>query len=933
MKMKRILLVTFLLLAVLTIGAASAEDNNATSDDLQVADDGDDVVELSGYDEDEHSIDVYYDDEIDLEDDEESVADICLPYNTQKGSFRVYNGNNQVARLDIDFDDDHWDNDDEENILNGYLCVGDLTLSKIHDGDNLTFKFFEFKSGSYVEDVRFTVVYGVSITGSTMVLNELDPENEAEIQINNIDLSKPDENFTYVFVTKKEGTFIITVSAEDEDVVFKEDLNTTGRKYVKYHDNEYDIDYYQFGFSLTDINNYISQNIPSANSLIDLVNVSSDVDIYFEVYEDEDNEDSDIASEERIVTIENGKILFGEELVDVDYGKLDVVMREGWQKDEIIEFTVKGDTSGKIIIYLNDNETPAFEKKLSDYEPEDYDPDEDEEFDFTVTVGDLKISQVGQYLLRVLVNDEQGSPLYRYDEEDPEILTLYVPQIAEGENATIDITPVPMSFDGEDETVITIIATDDGDDNVTVYVDGNDAPLIFKLAGLSLDDDENYIITSKKLNLGVGKHTLNVICKGTSLVGNVNVTSDLVIDLAEDIVYTNMANNAFVFISLEEKDIIGSSDIIGLLNVTITDSEGNVISTLHKDIEDGMNAIEEFESYVIYAKEMDVDLNGTYTVSVIYYNGNKGIIQIEGNVTFKELGGDDYGLTINDAIVDDNIITFDDIPFEDYNILVEIDGNRSVTFNKSSLNERIEQGNKLYSIKQDQLNLTDGPHLIKVSIENDLEIIELANVNVTVDLKENADPALTVSVANIEVGNAATVLITTNSSFTGNVKVQVANKTYDVNVTNGQGNVSVTGLDVGEYIATATFEADAFFNASVKTAAFNVTAKPVTPAKEDTKPVAKKTKVKLTLKKVKVKRSAKKLVLTATLKINGKAAKKKKITFKFKGKKYKAKTNKKGVAKVTIKKKVLKKLKKGKKVKIQASYGKTVKKYTVKVRK
>jgi len=91
--------------------------------------------------------------------------------------------------------------------------------------------------------------------------------------------------------------------------------------------------------------------------------------------------------------------------------------------------------------------------------------------------------------------------------------------------------------------------------------------------------------------------------------------------------------------------------------------------------------------------------------------------------------------------------------------------------------------------------------------------------------------------------------------------------------------------------------------------------------------------VKLSLKKVKVKKSAKKLVLSATLKINKKVAKSKKLTFKFNGKTYKAKTNAKGIAKVTIKKSVLKKLKVGKKVKYQVSYiGKTVKK-TVKVKR
>ena len=90
----------------------------------------------------------------------------------------------------------------------------------------------------------------------------------------------------------------------------------------------------------------------------------------------------------------------------------------------------------------------------------------------------------------------------------------------------------------------------------------------------------------------------------------------------------------------------------------------------------------------------------------------------------------------------------------------------------------------------------------------------------------------------------------------------------------------------------------------------------------------------VSLKKVAVKKSAKKLVLTATLsKVNKKYLKNKKITFKFNGKTYKAKSNSKGVAKVTVKSSVLKKLKVGKKVTYQATYLKDTVKYTVKVKK
>ena len=77
---------------------------------------------------------------------------------------------------------------------------------------------------------------------------------------------------------------------------------------------------------------------------------------------------------------------------------------------------------------------------------------------------------------------------------------------------------------------------------------------------------------------------------------------------------------------------------------------------------------------------------------------------------------------------------------------------------------------------------------------------------------------------------------------------------------------------------------------------------------------------KLVKKTVSVKKG-KKLVLQAKLKwSNGKAIKGKVIKIKFKGKTYKAKTNSKGIAKVTIKTKITKKLKKGKKYAYSATY-------------
>ena len=93
-----------------------------------------------------------------------------------------------------------------------------------------------------------------------------------------------------------------------------------------------------------------------------------------------------------------------------------------------------------------------------------------------------------------------------------------------------------------------------------------------------------------------------------------------------------------------------------------------------------------------------------------------------------------------------------------------------------------------------------------------------------------------------------------------------------------------------------------------------------------------KVKQSLKLAKVNVRKSAKKLVIKATLK-GKKPLKGKKLTFKFNGKKYNAKTNKKGIAKITIKSSVLKKLKVGKKLKYQVTYLKNTVKRTVKVKR
>lgn len=121
------------------------------------------------------------------------------------------------------------------------------------------------------------------------------------------------------------------------------------------------------------------------------------------------------------------------------------------------------------------------------------------------------------------------------------------------------------------------------------------------------------------------------------------------------------------------------------------------------------------------------------------------------------------------------------------------------------------------------------------------------------------------------------------------------------------------GLKVGKHTVRVRFESEEFHFSKT----FDV--------------VVKKSNISLTLEKVNVKKSASKLKITANLKIKGKAAKYKEVTFKFNKKTFKVKTNKKGIATVTIAKKHFKNLKVGKKVSYLVSYGKVITLKTAKV--
>lgn len=304
--------------------------------------------------------------------------------------------------------------------------------------------------------------------------------------------------------------------------------------------------------------------------------------------------------------------------------------------------------------------------------------------------------------------------------------------------------------------------------------------------------------------------------------------------------------------------------------------------------------------------------------SVIANNTIKGNIEIPTTVTNVTLADNDVtgSITLDGSfnnLTNNRIITNDEY---------------AVSSNKLGKNNTLE-GNYLVAngkVGNDAVSLRDPSNVIasagvatKVEVSVPGEVTVNKTVQVTIKLTDaNGNP------------------------LDGQVTVSSALGSETVNITKGTGVYQYTPKAIGEDTISVKFAGNDTFYLSSNSSNVNVIAEKAPAQQNETKTPTKtptKTVVSLSFVKApkKVSKKAKKLIISAKLKVNGKLAKGKKLTFKFKGKTFKVKTNKKGVAKLTIKSKVLKKLlkkvKAGKKVKYQVSYGKKTVKKTLKVKK
>ena len=190
------MLVTFLLLAVLTIGAVSAADDVA-SDDLAVSDDGDSIEspaddadvlsdgEQDALGDEEHYIGVNEDDIIIDENDPDydenaAVAWIILPNDTTEGRFVICDGDEEIFGVDVNKSGNNGWHIDEGGNLKCHALISQLDLRDVEDEDEITFNFID---NERYEIEGYAVTMGIRVTDTTISFYELDDDEEDDIYV------------------------------------------------------------------------------------------------------------------------------------------------------------------------------------------------------------------------------------------------------------------------------------------------------------------------------------------------------------------------------------------------------------------------------------------------------------------------------------------------------------------------------------------------------------------------------------------------------------------------------------------------------------------------------------------------------------------------------------------------------------------------------
>ena len=392
-----------------------------------------------------------------------------------------------------------------------------------------------------------------------------------------------------------------------------------------------------------------------------------------------------------------------------------------------------------------------------------------------------------------------------------------------------------------------------------------------------------------------GKHTLTAVYEGTTIYKSSNQTTTFIVSEESNV------EPEIIIPPLDEPSTDGSvtislpSDAIGTVTLTIG----------------GKDYVFDVVNGVANVKLPELG-DGNYNYTITYSGDNKySSFSTNGNMKINNTKPEDTKPT------PEIIIPPLDEPSSDGSVTIilpnDATGKVTLSINGKSYNYLVENGVANVIIP----NLGEGDYPYTITYSGDSKYSSFTTNGSLNKSAPKVDPKITAKNTAVQYsakGKYSVTVYGTDGKVATGVEVvfKISGKQVGKAKTNTKGVASyVVTKNPGKYKIQAT--------ALGKSVTKTVTVKHI-----------------VTLKTVTLKKSAKKLTLQATLaKVNGKYLKKKTITFKINGKKVAtAKTNSKGVAKITIKNpSVVKKLKVGKKVTYQATYLKDTVKKTAKIKK
>ena len=293
---------------------------------------------------------------------------------------------------------------------------------------------------------------------------------------------------------------------------------------------------------------------------------------------------------------------------------------------------------------------------------------------------------------------------------------------------------------------------------------------------------------------------------------NCNVTDNFLItrDLAGDAAVEIKAGKNNVV----ENNYPRSSDLI--FNIT-SEEPGKILInvTIDKKATGNMTIKVNGEEYTVTIVDGSASLtldnldNGTYFIETAY--GGNTFITESSNSTFFNLGLIESSIVLNVSDIkvgQDAIITANITDGATGTVTFFVNGNSYLVF--------IENGTATLKVS----DLTPGDYSVFVQYNGDKQYTISSNSTVFNVAKLSSKVAINVN--NIKVGQDATIRLTLPNVNSGVVSVIVNGKTYNVNIVNTKGTLTVSNLANGTYTVIAKFEGNDMYAASEANTTFSV---------------------------------------------------------------------------------------------------------------